>query len=70
MILLGLGLQHKEIDDIAKELDLPGTQILGLFNRVIRKVVQVHCVQIKYTTFTSLYLMIFCKHDRILEFPL
>jgi N-acetyltransferase 10 len=36
--LLGLGLQHKTVDELAKELDLPATQLLGLFNRAIRKI--------------------------------
>ena len=40
-ILLGFGLQHKTVEDIERELDLPSSQILGLFNRIIRKVVQV-----------------------------
>lgn len=35
--MLGLGLQHKIVDDLSKELDLPGTQLLGLFNKTIRK---------------------------------
>ncbi|KAG6797006.1 RNA cytidine acetyltransferase [Apis mellifera caucasica] len=39
-ILLGLGLQHKTVDTLAKELDLPTTQLLGLFNRIIRKFIQ------------------------------
>ncbi|XP_043584732.1 RNA cytidine acetyltransferase [Bombus pyrosoma] len=39
-ILLGLGLQHKTVDKLAEELDLPPTQLLGLFNRTIRKFVQ------------------------------
>ncbi|KAK3103722.1 hypothetical protein FSP39_021375 [Pinctada imbricata] len=39
-ILLGIGLQHKTVDDLEKELDLPASQLLGLFNRIIRKVVQ------------------------------
>ena len=38
-ILLGLGLQHKEIDEIGKELGLPGSQILALFNKAVRKMV-------------------------------
>ena len=37
-MLLGLGLQHKTVDELSKELDLPGTQLLGLFNRTIKKV--------------------------------
>ena len=39
--MLGLGLQHKSVEDLEKELDLPSTQILGLFNRAIRKMSQV-----------------------------
>lgn len=38
-ILLGLGLQHKTIDCLASELELPSTQLLGLFNRLIRRCV-------------------------------
>jgi len=36
-LLLGLGLQHKVVEDLEKELDLPATQLLGLFNKVARK---------------------------------
>ncbi|KAG7204791.1 hypothetical protein KM043_005198 [Ampulex compressa] len=39
-ILLGLGLQHKTVDKLAEELSLPASQLLGLFNRIIRKSVQ------------------------------
>ncbi|XP_016092603.1 RNA cytidine acetyltransferase-like isoform X2 [Sinocyclocheilus grahami] len=39
-LLLGIGLQHKSIDELEKEIDLPGSQLMGLFNRIIRKVVQ------------------------------
>ncbi|XP_036417345.1 RNA cytidine acetyltransferase isoform X2 [Colossoma macropomum] len=39
-LLLGLGLQHKAIDDLEKEIELPSSQLMGLFNRLIRKVVQ------------------------------
>ncbi|XP_041966822.1 RNA cytidine acetyltransferase [Alosa sapidissima] len=39
-LLLGIGLQHKSVDDLEKEIELPGSQLLGLFNRLIRKVVQ------------------------------
>ena len=38
-ILLGLGLQHKSIDDIGKELGLPSSQILSLFNKAVRRMV-------------------------------
>lgn len=39
-ILLGLGLQHKTVDTLSTELDLPNTQSLALFNRCMRRVVQ------------------------------
>ncbi|RUS78561.1 hypothetical protein EGW08_013668 [Elysia chlorotica] len=39
-VLLALGLQHKTVDDIEKEIELPANQILALFNRTIRKFVQ------------------------------
>jgi len=39
-ILLGLGLQYKTVDDLVKELDLPASQLLALFNRALRKIVQ------------------------------
>ena len=32
-----MGLQHKSPDDISKEMDIPSTQLLGLFVRSIRK---------------------------------
>ncbi|KAK4885895.1 hypothetical protein RN001_002166 [Aquatica leii] len=38
-ILLGIGLQHKTIDTLGTELELPATQLLALFNRLIRKFV-------------------------------
>ena len=39
-ILIGMGLQYKTADELAAELDLPTTQLLGLFNRTIRKISQ------------------------------
>jgi N-acetyltransferase 10 len=39
-ILLGVGLQHKTVDAVAADLDLPSSQLLGLFNRTIRRCVQ------------------------------
>lgn len=39
-ILLGIGLQHKSVDTLEKELELPSSQVLGLFNRLMRKVTQ------------------------------
>lgn len=40
-LLLGIGLQHKSMDQLEKEIELPVSQLMGLFNRVIRKIVQV-----------------------------
>jgi N-acetyltransferase 10 len=37
---LGVGLQHKTVDAVAADLDLPSSQLLGLFNRTIRRCVQ------------------------------
>ncbi|KAI8827007.1 GNAT acetyltransferase 2-domain-containing protein [Fimicolochytrium jonesii] len=36
-LLAGLGLQKKTVDDLEKELDLPSTQIMALFGKLIRK---------------------------------
>ena len=36
-IVLGLALQRKEIGTIAKDLDLPTSQALALYNKAIRK---------------------------------
>lgn len=36
-ILLGLGLQHKTIDEIGIEFNLQSSQLLGLFNKAVRK---------------------------------
>ena len=38
---MGVGLQHKTVNQLEKEIELPGTQLMGLFNRLIRKIVQV-----------------------------
>ncbi|KAM7003111.1 RNA cytidine acetyltransferase [Tautogolabrus adspersus] len=40
-LLLGIGLQHKSVDQLEKEIELPSSQLMGLFNRLIRKLVQV-----------------------------
>ncbi|XP_077599243.1 RNA cytidine acetyltransferase [Stigmatopora nigra] len=40
-MLLGVGLQHKTVGQLEKEVDLPSTQLMGLFNRLVRKFVQV-----------------------------
>lgn len=39
-ILLGMGLQHKTAETLAGELEIETTQLLGLFNRIIRRFVQ------------------------------
>ena len=38
MILIGLGLQRKRADEMAAELGLPTSELLGLFNKTMRKV--------------------------------
>ncbi|XP_034032144.1 RNA cytidine acetyltransferase isoform X2 [Thalassophryne amazonica] len=40
-LLLGIGLQHKTVEQLEKEIDLPCSQLMGLFNRLVRKFVQV-----------------------------
>uniref|UniRef100_H3DF39 RNA cytidine acetyltransferase n=1 Tax=Tetraodon nigroviridis TaxID=99883 RepID=H3DF39_TETNG len=40
-LLLGIGLQHKSVEELEKEIELPSSQLMGLFNRLIRKCVQV-----------------------------
>lgn len=37
-ILMSLGLQHKSVGMLEKELSLPSNQILALFNKVVRKI--------------------------------
>lgn len=37
---MGIGLQHRTVDELSTDLDLPSSQLLGLFNRVIRRCVQ------------------------------
>uniref|UniRef100_A0A1I7Y929 RNA cytidine acetyltransferase n=1 Tax=Steinernema glaseri TaxID=37863 RepID=A0A1I7Y929_9BILA len=36
-ILLGLGLQHKTVDDLVKELEMPANQVLALFSKTMRR---------------------------------
>lgn len=36
-----MGLQHKSVDDLHKVLDLPTSQILGFFNKTVKKLVDV-----------------------------
>jgi N-acetyltransferase 10 len=37
-ILLAIGLQHKSVTDLEKELSVPSNQILALFNKAMRKI--------------------------------
>lgn len=39
-LLLGIGLQHKSVEQLEKEIELPSSQLMGLFNRLVRKFVQ------------------------------
>ncbi|XP_077372263.1 RNA cytidine acetyltransferase isoform X2 [Festucalex cinctus] len=39
-MLLGIGLQHKSVEQLEKEVGLPSSQLMGLFNRLVRKFVQ------------------------------
>jgi N-acetyltransferase 10 len=38
-ILLGVGLQHRDVDSLVEELELPANQVLAFFNKTVRKVV-------------------------------
>jgi len=40
VILLGIGLQRKSVETLQKELELPSSQILGLFNKIVKKISQ------------------------------
>ena len=37
-ILCGMGLQRRDADSVAAELDLPATQVLALFNKAVKKI--------------------------------
>lgn len=36
-LLCGLGLQHKNVDDLSSELNLPISQVLAMFNKAVKK---------------------------------
>lgn len=40
-MLLGLGLQYKTVEDLAEHFDLAPSQLLGLYNRMMRRLLQV-----------------------------
>jgi len=37
-VLIATGLQHRDVDSVSKELNLPANQVLAFFNKTIRKV--------------------------------
>ncbi len=37
--MIGLGLEHKTIEDLEKDLSLPPNQLLALFNKIIKKTI-------------------------------
>ncbi|KAJ5787981.1 hypothetical protein N7457_002971 [Penicillium paradoxum] len=37
-ILLAIGLQHKNLEDLEKELNLPSSQLLAMFLKIVRKI--------------------------------
>ena len=37
-LFCGIGLQHRTVDDLTKDLKLPGNQVLAMFNKSVRKV--------------------------------
>ena len=37
-ILLSIGIQHRDVDELCTELDLPSNQVLAFFNKTIRKI--------------------------------
>ena len=37
-ILIAIGLQHKDVDDLCTELNLPSNQVLACFNKSVRKI--------------------------------
>lgn len=39
--MLGLGLQYKTVDDLSEQFDLLPSQLLGLYNRMMRRIFQV-----------------------------
>lgn len=38
-ILVGVGLQHKSIEDLEKDLQLPPNQLLAMFNKIVKKMI-------------------------------
>lgn len=65
-ILLSLGLQHKTVEEIEKDIELPANQILALFNRTIRKFVQVSYLHDSLSPYIF-WLMPHCPHTFLLS---
>ena len=40
-LLAGIGLQYKTIEQLENELNLPQSQLLALFNKLIKKIIDV-----------------------------
>ncbi len=34
-----MGLQHKSVEDLEKELQLPSNQVLAMFNKIVKKII-------------------------------
>ncbi|BFZ55964.1 N-acetyltransferase 10 [Savitreella phatthalungensis] len=51
-ILLGLGLQHKVIEDLEKELNLPASQLLAMLTKVVRKI-STHLREVQKAAYTA-----------------
>ncbi len=38
---MGIGLQHKSVEELEKELQLPPNQILAMFNKIVKKLINI-----------------------------
>ncbi|CAM9107010.1 unnamed protein product, partial [Ectocarpus fasciculatus] len=54
VVLLGIGLQHRDVDDISSELNLPANQVLAFFNKTLRKITSVLRAMIEQDAETEL----------------
>jgi N-acetyltransferase 10 len=41
VVVLGMGLQHRDVDDLCAELNLPSNQVLAFFNKTVRKITSI-----------------------------
>ena len=52
VILAGMGLQHRDLNWLIKEIDIDPSQILALFNKAVKKMTKhLKDIQFKYTLF-------------------